>query len=45
MANLGLSVVNLHTYFAAPLVMNFERTGDREREGRGWEEEGGTVII
>ena len=44
MANLRLSVVNLHTYFAAPLVMNFERTGDRERE-RGKEGEGGTVIM
>jgi len=35
MANLGLSVVNLHTYFPAPLVMNFERTGDRKRAREG----------
>jgi hypothetical protein len=40
MTNLGLSVVNLHTYFPAPLVMNFERTGDRERETER-EREGG----
>ena len=42
MANLALSVVNLHTYFPDPLVMNSERTGDREREReREKEKEGG----
>ena len=41
MANLALSVVNLHTYFPDPLVMNSERTGDRERERERRRKRGG----